>query len=224
MLGAILTLYKQGKYLKFNTMNITVIGVAGGTGSGKSTLVKRLQEAFKDEVATICHDYYYKAHPELTYEERTKLNYDHPKAFDTDMMVEHIKALKNNVPVERPVYSFVEHNRTEEKVLVKPSKVIIVDGILIFENKELRDLMDIKVYVDTDADIRLARRILRDVRERGRSMESVITQYTSTVKPMHEEFVESSKKYADVIIPEGGFNSVAVSMLIHNIRSLIESK
>lgn len=206
-------------------MNITVIGVAGGTGSGKSTLVKRLQEAFKDDdVATICHDYYYKAHPELTYEERTKLNYDHPKAFDTDMMVEHIKALKDNVPVERPVYSFVEHNRTDEKVAVKPSKVIIVDGILIFENKELRDLMDIKVYVDTDADIRLARRILRDVRERGRSMESVITQYTSTVKPMHEEFVEPSKKYADVIIPEGGFNSVAVSMLIHNIRSLIENK
>lgn len=224
MLGAILTLYKQRNDLKFMTMDITVIGVAGGTGSGKSTLVKRLQEAFKDEVATICHDYYYKAHPELTYEERTKLNYDHPKAFDTDMMVEHIKALKNNVPVERPVYSFVEHNRTEEKVLVKPSKVIIVDGILIFENKELRDLMDIKVYVDTDADIRLARRILRDVRERGRSMESVITQYTSTVKPMHEEFVEPSKKYADVIIPEGGFNTVAVSMLIHNIRSLIESK
>ena len=206
-------------------MNITVIGVAGGTGSGKSTLVKRLQEAFKDDdVATICHDYYYKAHPELTYEERTKLNYDHPKAFDTDMMVEHIKALKNNVPIERPVYSFVEHNRTEEKVTVKPSKVIIVDGILIFENKELRDLMDIKVYVDTDADIRLARRILRDVRERGRSMESVITQYTTTVKPMHEEFVEPSKKYADVIIPEGGFNSVAVALLIQNIRSLMQEE
>lgn len=206
-------------------MNITVIGVAGGTGSGKSTLVKRLQEAFKDDdVATICHDYYYKAHPELTYEERTKLNYDHPQAFDTDMMVEHIKALKNNIAIERPVYSFVEHNRTDEKVAVHPSKVIIVDGILIFENKELRDLMDIKVYVDTDADIRLARRILRDVRERGRSMESVITQYTSTVKPMHEEFVEPSKKFADVIIPEGGFNSVAVSMLIHNIRSLIENR
>ena len=203
-------------------MSIIVIGVAGGTGSGKSTLVKRLQEAFKDDdVATLCHDYYYKAHPELTYEERTKLNYDHPKSFDTDMMVEHIEALKNNVPIERPVYSFVEHNRTDEKVLVKPSKVIIVDGILIFENKELRDLMDIKVFVDTDADIRLARRILRDVRERGRSMESVITQYTSTVKPMHEEFVEPSKKFADVIIPEGGFNSVAVSMLIHNIRSLL---
>lgn len=204
-------------------MEVTVIGVAGGTGSGKSTLVKRLQEAFgEDDVVTLCHDYYYKAHPELSYEERTKLNYDHPQAFDTDMLVEHVRTLKNNVPIERPVYSFVEHNRTNETVAVKPSKVIIIDGILIFENKELRDLMDIKVYVDTDADIRLARRILRDVRDRGRSMESVITQYTTTVKPMHEEFVEPSKRYADVIIPEGGFNSVAVAMLIQNIRSIVE--
>ena len=204
-------------------MEVTVIGVAGGTGSGKSTLVKRLQEAFRSEdVATLCHDYYYKAHPELTYEERTKLNYDHPQSFDTDMLVEHVRALKSNVAVERPVYSFVEHNRTAETVAVKPSKVIIIDGILIFENKELRDLMDIKVFVDTDADLRLARRILRDVRERGRSMESVISQYTTTVKPMHEEFVEPSKKYADVIIPEGGFNSVAVQMLIQNIRSIVE--
>lgn len=202
-------------------MKVTVIGVAGGTGSGKSTLVKRLQEAFADDqVVTLCHDFYYKAHPELSYEERTKLNYDHPQSFDTDMLVDHIRALKQNVAIERPVYSFVDHNRTDEKVPVKPSKVLIVDGILIFEHKELRDLMDIKVFVDTDADIRLARRILRDVRERGRSMESVITQYTTTVKPMHEEFVEPSKKYADVIIPEGGFNSVAVSMLIENIRSI----
>lgn len=206
-------------------MKVTVIGVAGGTGSGKSTLVKRLQEAFKEEdVVTLCHDYYYKAHPELTYEERTKLNYDHPQAFDTPMMVEHIKALKENVPIEHPVYSFVEHTRMDETVCVKPSKVIIIDGILIFENKELRDMMDIKVYVDTDADLRLARRILRDVCDRGRTMQSVIEQYTTTVKPMHEEFVEPSKKYADVIIPEGGFNSVAVEMLIQNIRSLIEHK
>ncbi len=206
-------------------MNVTVIGVAGGTGSGKSTLVKRLQEAFcEEDVATLCHDYYYKAHPELTYEERTKLNYDHPQAFDTEMMVEHIRTLKSLVPIERPVYSFVEHNRTEETVLVKPSKVIIVDGILIFENRALRELMDIKVFVDTDADIRLARRILRDVCDRGRTMQSVISQYTTTVKPMHEEFVEPSKRYADVIIPEGGFNSVAVSMLIQNIRSLIERR
>lgn len=203
-------------------MKVTVIGVAGGTGSGKSTLVKRLQEAFAGaDVVTLCHDFYYKAHPELTYEERTKLNYDHPAAFDTDMLVEHIRALKNNVPIEHPVYSFVEHSRTDETVLVKPSRVIIVDGILIFEHRELRELMDIKVFVDTDADIRLARRILRDVCERGRTMQSVIEQYTTTVKPMHEEFVEPSKKYADVIIPEGGFNSVAVGMLIESIRSLI---
>ena len=204
---------------------VTIIGVAGGSGSGKSTLVKKLQEAFKsDDVATLCHDYYYKAHQELSYEERTKLNYDHPQAFDTDMMVEHIMALKNNSKIERPVYSFVEHNRTEERVEVKPSKVIIIDGILIFENKELRDLMDIKVYVDTDADVRLARRILRDVCDRGRSMHSVIDQYITTVKPMHEEFVEPSKRFADVIIPEGGFNSVAVEMLIKNIRSLIDAE
>ena len=203
--------------------DVVVIGVAGGTGSGKSTLVKRLQEAFRaEDVATLCHDFYYKAHPELTYEERTQLNYDHPQAFDTDMLVEHIRTLKSNVPINHPVYSFVEHNRTDQTVLVKPSKVIIIDGILIFENKELRDLMDIKVFVDTDADLRLARRILRDVRDRGRSMESVISQYTTTVKPMHEEFVEPSKRYADVIIPEGGFNSVAVQMLIQNIRSIVD--
>ena len=204
-------------------MNITVIGVAGGSGSGKSTLVSKLQEAFAGEdVATLCHDYYYKEHTELSYEERTQLNYDHPQAFDTDMMIKHIKMLKQGKEIERPVYSFVEHNRTLERVTVKPSKVIIIDGILIFENRELRDLMDIKVYVDTDADVRLARRILRDVCNRGRSMESVIEQYLSTVKPMHEEFVEPSKRYADVIIPEGGFNSVAVEMLIQSIRSLIE--
>lgn len=203
--------------------DVVVIGVAGGTGSGKSTLVKRLQEAFRnDDVATICHDYYYKAHTELSYEERTKLNYDHPDAFDTDMLVEHIRQLKEGKSVECPLYSFVEHNRTSETLTVAPSKVIIIDGILIFENKELRDMMDIKVYVDTDADLRLSRRILRDVRERGRSMESVISQYTSTVKPMHEQFVEPSKRYADVIIPEGGFNSVAVSMLIQSIRSIVE--
>ncbi len=205
-------------------MNVTVIGVAGGTGSGKSTLVKRLQEVFGGNVATLCHDYYYKAHPELTYEERTKLNYDHPQAFDTEMLIEHIQALKCGVVIEHPVYSFVAHERTAKRVPVKPSKVIIVDGILIFENRALRELMDIKVFVDTDADIRLARRILRDVVERGRTMQSVITQYTTTVKPMHEEFVEPSKRHADIIIPEGGFNSVAVEMLIQSIRSLIDKE
>lgn len=205
--------------------NITVIGVAGGTGSGKSTLVKRLQTTFEGkDVVTLSHDYYYKGYPDLTYEERTKLNYDHPQSFDTDMMVQHLNALKNGLPVERPVYSFVEHNRLMETVTVMPSRVLIVEGILIFENKELRDLMDMKVFVDTDADIRLSRRLIRDVKHRGRTMESVVEQYINTVKPMHEEFVEPSKKYADVIIPEGGFNSVAVYMLIENIKSLINSK
>lgn len=202
--------------------NITVIGVAGGTGSGKSTLVKKLQEAFAEEdVVTLSHDFYYKPNDDLNIEERRKLNYDHPQSFDTGMMIEHVKILKDGVPVERPVYSFVEHNRLKETVKIIPAKVLIVEGILIFENKELRDLMDIKVYVDTDADVRLARRLVRDVRDRGRSMESVLNQYLGTVKPMHEEFVEPSKKYADVIIPEGGFNSVAVALLIKNIQSMI---
>ena len=203
-------------------IDTTIIGVAGGTASGKSTLVQKLQEAFiGEDVLTLCHDYYYKAHDELCYEERTKLNYDHPASFDTDMMIEHILTLKAGVPVERPVYSFVEHNRLPETVKSYPAKVIILDGILILENKELRNLMDVKVYVDTDADVRLGRRLLRDVQERGRSMDSVLAQYFGTVKPMHDEFVEPSKRYADLIIPEGGFNSVALGLLIENIRSLI---
>lgn len=201
---------------------VTVIGVAGGTGSGKSTLVKRIKETFdENEVALLCHDYYYKSYPELTYEERARQNYDHPSSLETDLMIEHVKTLKTGLPVERPVYSFTEHCRAEEKIKVIPTKVVLVDGILIFENRELRELMDIKVFVDTDADVRLARRILRDVEERGRTMTSVINQYITTVKPMHEEFVEPSKRFADVIIPEGGFNSVAVFMLIENIKSII---
>jgi uridine kinase len=210
-------------------VEVTVIGVAGGSGSGKSTLVKKLLEAFvvggnahgSESVAMLAHDSYYKAHDGMTFEERARLNYDHPGAFDTAMMVEHLRALRLGVPVAQPVYSFTEHNRREETVLVKPSRVVIVDGILIFENEALRDQMDIKVFVDTDSDVRLARRVMRDVIDRGRTMESVIEQYLNTVKPMHEEFVEPSKRWADVIIPEGGFNSVAVTMLIENIRSLI---
>lgn len=203
-------------------MDTTIIGVAGGTASGKSTLVKKLQDAFQGEsVITICHDYYYKAHDDLPFEERTKLNYDHPDAFDTDRMIGDIRKLKKGHSVFHPLYSFVNHNRMDKTVKVDPAQVIIIDGILILENKSLRELMDVKVYVDTDADVRLGRRLLRDVQERGRSIESVLTQYFCTVKPMHDEFVEPSKRYADLIIPEGGFNSVAVSMLIQNIKSLI---
>lgn len=198
-----------------------IIGIAGGTGSGKSTLADKLKEAFEGEMVSLSHDYYYKSNEGLSYEERTKLNYDHPDAFETELLIEHIKKLKNGEAIEHPVYSFVEHTRLPETVKVEPARVILVDGILIFENKELCDLMDIKVYVDTDADVRIIRRIVRDVQERGRSLESVINQYLHTVKPMHEEFVEPSKKRADVIIPEGGFNSVALDMLLERIRSFI---
>ena len=198
-----------------------VIGIAGGTGSGKSTIIKKIKEQFNDAVTILSHDYYYKAHDDLTYEERTKLNYDHPNAFDTDLMVEHIKALKRGEFVERPSYDFSVHNRRKETVTVVPSKVIIVEGILIFENIELLDMFDIKVFVDTDADVRIIRRILRDVKERGRTLESVINQYLTTVKLMHEQFVEPSKKNADIIIPEGGYNTVAIEMLNQRIRALL---
>ncbi len=201
-----------------------VIGIAGGTGSGKSTIIRKIKEEFNDAVTVLSHDYYYKAHDDLTYEERTKLNYDHPDAFDTDLMVEHIKALKRGEFVERPSYDFSAHNRRKETVTVVPSKVIIVEGILIFENRQLLDMFDIKVFVDTDADVRIIRRILRDVKERGRTLESVINQYLTTVKLMHEQFVEPSKKNADIIIPEGGYNTVAIEMLNQRIRALLGSE
>lgn len=169
----------------------------------------------------ISHDYYYKAHPELPFEERAKLNYDHPDSIETALLIEHLKELKKGNKINRPEYSFVEHQREKNTVEVVPKKVIIVDGILIFENKELRDMMDIKIFVDTDADIRFIRRLLRDVKERGRSLDSVVTQYCTTVKPMHEQFVEPSKKYADIIVPEGGYNIVALNMIIERIRSII---
>ena len=196
-------------------MKVTVIGVAGGTGSGKSTLVKRLQEAFEgDDVVTLCHDYYYRAHPELTYEERTKLNYDHPDSFDTPLMVAHLRELRAGHPVQVPVYDYTIHNRSDKTVTVQPAPVIIVEGILIFDSPELCDLMDMKVFVDTDADVRILRRIVRDVKERGRTLDSVVNQYLTTVKPMHEQFVEPSKRKADLIVPEGGHNLVALELLI----------
>lgn len=202
-------------------LNPIIIGIAGGTGSGKSTLANNIRKEFDNNITMLSHDYYYKSHSELSFEERRKLNFDHPNAFDTDLLIEHLNRLKKGEVIQRPNYSFVEHIREEKTVEVVPKKVIIVDGILIFENKELRNMMDIKIFVDTDADIRFIRRLTRDVRDRGRTIESVIEQYKTTVKPMHEEFVEPSKKHADIIVPEGGYNRVALNMIIEKIRSII---
>jgi len=202
-------------------MNPIIIGIAGGTGSGKTTLVNKLKSVLGDEVVTLCHDYYYKANDDMPLEERKKLNYDHPNAFDTSEMIADIRRLKDGREIQRPVYDFVGHTRSEETVRVKPKKVIIVEGILIFENRELLEQLDIKVFVDTDADVRIIRRLVRDVKERGRDMDSVINQYLNTVKIMHEEFVEPSKRNADIIIPEGGHNKVAVSMLLDKIKVLL---
>ncbi len=201
---------------------VIIIGIAGGTGSGKSTLAKKIKEIFKEEIQILCHDYYYKCNGHLSPEKRAMLNYDHPNSFDTELLIKDLKKLKEGSSINRPVYSFVEHTRMEETVLVHPSKVIILEGILIFENKELINMMDMKVFVDTDADIRLIRRLIRDVKERGRDLDSVTKQYMTTVKPMHEEFVEQSKKNADIIIPEGGYNLVALDMLIHRIKYILE--
>ena len=201
---------------------ILVIGIAGGTGSGKTTLMNNLITTFSGSVTLLSHDNYYKRHDELTYEERCRLNYDEPAALETDLMARHLDILRRGEAIDCPVYDFTVHNRSDETIRINPEKVIIVEGILIFENKELRDLMDIKIFVDTDADVRLCRRIVRDVRERGRTLESVVDQYQTTVKPMHEQYVEPSKKYADIIIPEGGRNLVALDMITGRIRRHLE--
>ncbi len=198
--------------------NILVVGVAGGSGSGKTTLTKNLLTRFADRVSIVHHDNYYRAHDDLTYEERTKLNYDCPEAFETEMMVEHLQLLRQGRSVHCPVYDFTVHNRSGEIEIIEPRPVILVEGILIFAEKALRDLMDIKVFVDTDADVRLARRVLRDVEDRGRTVRSIVDQWQNTVKPMHEMYVEPSKKNADIIIPEGGDNPVALDLLIGRIE------
>ena len=202
--------------------NILVIGIAGGTGSGKTTLMKNLIEEFRDDVTILSHDNYYKRHDELTYEERCGLNYDEPAALETDLMAYHLDQLRQGKAIDCPVYDFTQHNRSDETIRIEPRKVIIVEGILIFENQPLRDLMDIRVFVDTDADVRLCRRIKRDVNKRGRSLESVLTQYQETVKPMHEMYVEPSKKYANIIVPEGGKNFVALDMIRGRIQRHLE--
>ena len=199
--------------------DVIVIGIAGGTGSGKTTITRRLMERFGGDVSVIYHDNYYKAHHNMPYEERAKLNYDHPDAFDTDLLIQAVRELKAGHAVTCPVYDYTIHDRSDQVLVVQPAKVIIVEGILIFQSRELCKEMDIKIYVDTDADVRILRRIMRDVRDRGRSLDSVVSQYLDTVKPMHEQFVEPSKRNADIIIPQGGHNQVAMQMVIERVRA-----
>ena len=201
-------------------MNTLVIGIAGGSGSGKTTLANRLVEKFgEDEVTILRHDNYYKAHDDIPFEERENLNYDHPDAYDTDLLCEHLRLLKEGHSISVPIYDYCLHTRARECIVVHPAPAIVVEGILIFSEPKLCDLMDLKVFVDTDADVRVLRRIKRDVVKRGRSLESVMTQYLSTVKPMHEQFVEPSRRRADLIIPEGGKNLVALEMLIQKVNN-----
>ena len=201
---------------------ILVIGIAGGSGSGKTTLLKNLVDSFAENVTVLSHDNYYKRHDELTYEQRCELNYDEPAALETDLTAVHLDKLRHGEAVDCPVYDFTVHNRSDETIRIEPRPVIIVEGILIFENEPLRELMDIRIFVDTDADVRLCRRIKRDVNKRGRSLESVLTQYQTTVKPMHEKYVEPSKKYANIIVPEGGKNMVALDMIMGRIKRHLE--
>ncbi len=203
--------------------NILVIGIAGGSGSGKTTLMKNIVAKYGDDITVLSHDNYYKRHDELTYEERCLLNYDEPASLETDLMARQLDQLRQGVAIDCPVYDFTVHNRSNETIRIEPRKVIIVEGILIFENKELRDLMDIRIFVDTDADIRLCRRVKRDVNKRGRTLESVLSQWQDTVKPMHELYVEPSKKFAHIIVPEGGKNYVALDMIMNQINKHIEA-
>ena len=202
--------------------NILVIGIAGGTGSGKTTLMKNLISKYGEHITVLSHDNYYKRHDEMTYEERCLVNYDEPDALETDLMALHLDKLRHGEAIDCPVYDFTVHNRSNDTIRIFPRKVIIVEGILIFENQPLRELMDIRIFVDTDADVRLCRRIKRDVNKRGRTLESVLTQYQETVKPMHERYVEPSKKFADLVVPEGGKNLVALDMIMGRIQRHLE--
>ncbi|NLX92500.1 MAG: uridine kinase [Clostridiales bacterium] len=200
-----------------------IIGIAGGTGSGKTTLTGRIAQRFKNSISVVFHDNYYKANSGLTYEERSKLNYDHPNAFDTALLIYHLKRLRKGEAVNCPTYDYTIHNRSDLTIEIKPARVIIVEGIMIFQNPMLRDMMDIKIFVDTDADVRIIRRILRDVQERKRSLDSVVNQYLTTVKPMHEEFVEPSKRHADIVVLDGGHNIVALDMIMQRIQGHVDT-
>jgi len=207
------------------TRKPVVIGVAGGSGSGKTSVTKAIYDSFKcHSILMIEQDYYYKDQSHLPMEERLKTNYDHPLAFDNDLLIEHLKKLLHYEAIEKPVYDYSIHTRSDKVVHVEPKNVIILEGILILEDERLRDLMDIKLYVDTDADLRIIRRLLRDIKERGRSMDSVIEQYVNVVRPMHNRFIEPTKRYADVIIPEGGHNHVAIDLMVTKIQTILEQK
>jgi uridine kinase len=199
-----------------------IIGICGGTGSGKTTITRRIIEALSDtSVVVLQQDNYYRDYPELSYEERVKLNFDHPDSMDTPLLAEDVRNLRAGRAIHRPTYDFANFERLKGTVRIEPVPAIIVEGILIFESKPLRDLMDLKIFVDTDADLRFIRRMSRDIRERGRTTEMVVEQYMNTVRPMHLEFVEPSKRYADVIIPEGGYNDVGIDLVIQKIKSLV---
>ncbi|MFD2446154.1 uridine kinase [Bacillus sp. CGMCC 1.16607] len=207
------------------TRKPVVIGVAGGSGSGKTSVTKAIFDSFKGHsILMLEQDYYYKDQGHLPFEERLKTNYDHPLAFDNDLLIEHIGQLLNYEPIEKPVYDYTVHTRSDKVIHVEPQDVIILEGILILEDERLRNLMDIKLFVDTDADLRIIRRLLRDIKERGRSMDSVIEQYISVVRPMHNQFIEPTKRYADVIIPEGGHNHVAIDLMVTKIQTILEQK
>lgn len=201
-------------------MKTMIIGIAGGTGSGQTTLTEHLAARFGANISVVHHDNYYKRQ-NVPFAERCKQNYDHPDAFDTDLMVQQLRELKDGHAIRCPVYSYSDHNRTDESVLIQPAPVIIVEGILIFQDPRLRELMDIRIFVETDADVRILRRALRDVEERGRSMQSVVQQYLTTVKPMHEQFVEPTRKYADIVVLEGGHNLVALDLIMQRIAGHI---
>ncbi len=201
-------------------MDIVMIGIAGGTGSGKSTFTNRLMEEFKDRITVIYYDNYYKAHDDIPFEERKKINYDHPDAFETPLLIEHLKQLRQGKEVMCPVYDYTVHNRSDKTVIIKPSEVILIEGIMVLQNEELRDLLDIKIYVEADADERILRRVIRDVKERGRDVEGIAKQYLTTVKPMHYIYVEPTKAQADIVI-NSGLNDVAFDLVKTKISVLL---
>ena len=204
--------------------DIKIIAVAGGSASGKSSIVRHIDEYFKDDLIVIGHDNYYKAHDDISFEERAKLNYDYPEAFDNDLFHKHLLKLQKGETIEMPTYDYTIHTRSDKTITIKPTKIILIEGILVLEDKKIRNITDTKVFIDADSDVRLQRRILRDTKERGRSLDSVLEQFIKQVKPMHEKYVEPTKKYADIIIPRGAKNTKGIEILLRHITDMIEDK